>query len=224
MFRAIIDTEFLSAPVKAVYDFGFCILNDATGAIMMKGRFIIAETIIYNDMRTAHYSDKMPDYIAAIESGNLPVVSKNTARAMFLNACKIYNVSQVWAYYAMADISALNATYDGDFLPDSMTWHCINAAAAQTICNSRNYFKFAMAHGFVSNSGNVRTNANSVGAYVLQDANFEEEHTALADAELEAAILFKVLRQHARMNTEPVSNAYIACQPKFKAWRKRYNY
>lgn len=224
MYRAIIDTEFLTVPRKAVYDFGFCIMNDKTGEIVIRARFIIAETILENDMRTAYYADKLPAYITAIETGAAHIVSRENARALFLDTCKAFNVSQVWAYYAMADMDALNSTYDGDFLPAGMSWHCINAAAAQTICNSRNYFKFATACGFVSDSGNVRTNANSVGAYVLQDADFEEEHTALADAELEAAILFKVLRQHARMNTEPVSNAYIACQPKFKAWRKRHNH
>ncbi len=219
MFRAIIDTEFLNN--KQVYDFGFCIMNDKTGEIVEQARFVIAETIVFNDMRTAHFADKMPAYIAAIESGALPMVSKETARTAFLEACKRYNVRQVWAYYAKADIGALEETYGTEFLPVGMQWHCINAAAAQTICNSRNYFKFASACGFISNAGNVSTSANSVGAYVLDEPQFEEQHTALADAQLEAVILFKVLRQHTRMNTTPQTNAYKACQPKFKEWQRK---
>lgn len=76
-----------------------------------------------------------------------------------------------------------------------------------------------MANGFVSPAGNVRTTANTVGAYVAGDPALIEEHTALADAELEAGILYKVLKQHARMNTTPTRDAYKACQLKFKAWR-----
>lgn len=219
MYRAIVDTEFLSTPRKAVYDFGFCIMNDKTGKIVTRARFVIAETIIYNDMSTAYYADKMPAYVAAIESGAVRVVSRETARTIFIDTCKAWHVSQVWAYYALADITALNQTYDGEFLPAGMTWHCINAAAAQTICNSRNYFKFAVACGFVSDKGNVRTTANSVGAYVLGNPAFAEEHTALADAELEAAILYKVLRQHTHMDSAPRRDAYKACQTKFKAWQ-----
>lgn len=121
MYRAVIDTEFLTTPHKAVYDFGYCFLNDRTGEVESRARFIIGETVLTYGLKSAYYANKVPDYIRAIESGAARVVSRETARNIFIDTCRTLNVSQVWAYYALADINALNDTYEYEFLPADMS-------------------------------------------------------------------------------------------------------
>ena len=46
---------------------------------------------------------------------------------------------------------------------------------------------------FISEKGNYLTNAESCYAYLTQNEDFEEEHTALADVEIEIEIRFHII-------------------------------
>ena len=194
MHRIVLDTEAL--PNDKVYDFAFVVLDDELHEVM-RYRALVRETLANDaELQTAHYVGKLPQYLAAVARGDVSIKPFRTVWGDFLDACAQYNVKEVWAHSATYDRRALNATVKwitdnafNEFLPDGIKWRCSCAAAAQTICNSRNYFKFAVANGFVSPSGNVRTTAEAVYCYLIKSGDFTEEHTALADALIECEIV-----------------------------------
>ena len=223
MYRIVLDTEAL--PNDKVYDFAFVVLNDELHEIM-RYRMLVRETLANDaELQTAHYVDKLPQYLAAVARGDVFIKPFREVWGDFLNACAQYNVKEVWAHNATYDRRALNTTVKwvtnnafDEFLPTGIKWRCSCAAAAQTICNSRNYFKFAAANGFVSPSGNVRTTAEAVYCYLIKDGDFTEEHTALADALIECEIVRAAKRYHKRMDATPSSSAWRYPQTKFKEW------
>jgi hypothetical protein len=57
-------------------------------------------------------------------------------------------------------------------------------------------------HQLYTESGNYSTTAEDVYRFILQDEEFVEEHTALADSEIELAILCNCVEQGAEWNTD----------------------
>jgi hypothetical protein len=54
----------------------------------------------------------------------------------------------------------------------------------------------------VTEKGNVKTNAETVYAYLTRDANYTEAHHALMDCEIEADILFKARKYRKKHHTK----------------------
>lgn len=230
MFRIVLDTETLGDvninDSIMVYDFGFIVLNDNL-EIVEQHRYLVKEVFCDHaaDMLTAYYANKLPQYHLAVCDGTLEIKSFLELWRQFKNICKSYNVKEVWAHNASFDRNALNNTlrilsngFAEFFVPYGVEWHCTQAFAAQTICNSRNYFKFCVENDFVSAKGNVSTTAENIYRYITQNTNFVEEHTALADVLIETEILRKCKKQHKKADTTPSRAAWRYPQKKFAAW------
>ena len=54
------------------------------------------------------------------------------------------------------------------------------------------------AHGYITDSGNLRMSAEICYRYISGNNDFVEQHTAFADASIEAEILFAILATHKR--------------------------
>lgn len=66
--------------------------------------------------------------------------------------------------------------------------------ACERLINTKSYKKFCFEHKLFTNSGTYfKTSAETVFRYITKNADFVEEHTALADAEIESEILVKCL-------------------------------
>ena len=71
--------------------------------------------------------------------------------------------------------------------------------ALQTITHLKGYAKFCTENHLLSKSGkSCATSAESVYAFITDDPNYEEEHTALADALIEMEIFLRCLRMKKR--------------------------
>lgn len=188
-----------------VYDLGGCVI-DGRGNVIDTFSFIIEE-VFYNDnlMRNAYYADKLPQYYTEIEEGKHTVATFAQARAAVLNRIKRYRIKKIFAYNANFDKNALNSTSNHllhrDFIPATcnVEWHCAMGASLSTICQTRAYIENAPR----TETGRVSVSAESVYRYVIDDDTFEEAHTGLADALIEAAILTKCRSYHKKMDTEP---------------------
>lgn len=239
MNRVIIDTETTFDVVYKngkpnfrtglVYDFGGVVV-DGDFNILESFNFVIDD--IFNGMSekmaTAYYANKLPAYHVEIAAGVREVVSFVDARAFFINLLATYSISEVWAYNARFDRDSLNYTVNklsngfvSEFLPANCEFKCIMGAFKSTLANSRNYFKSAIAAGQVTEAGNVRMTAESAYQHLANDLEFIEAHTALCDAEIEAFILRRCLKQRKKMSTAPQvvsSGNYHNIQRKFKAY------
>jgi hypothetical protein len=73
--------------------------------------------------------------------------------------------------------------------------------SCQVICTQKSYKKFIDDNGLRTEKGNMKTSAEIVYAYMIDDAKFEEQHTGYEDVKIEVAIMARCFRQHKKMNT-----------------------
>lgn len=230
MNYVVLDTE--TAPIvkrndnqvnpyeMRVYDIGWIILNGNTGEVLETRSYIVAET--FNNvalMRSAYYADKLPQYHqGAGYTPNSTWVIKPFSEIwyQFRMDCKTHDVKTFAAYNVKFDLGALDATvrdysrnFQQFFKPYKMGVLDIWDFAGATICNTKKYVKWCVAHGFVSAKGNPSTSAETVHAYLTNNPAYIECHTALEDALIESQILLACLK---RKGKKPKS--------KGQGWRK----
>jgi hypothetical protein len=158
-------------------------------------------------MATAYYAVKIPQYIEGLRSGKFKMRTLYNVRKEIKELCDKYEVKGIFAYNAFFDKTALTKTQRYVtkskyrwFLPYGIPVYCIWHMACQTICLQRMYRKFCEKHGFVSASGNIKTSAEVVYAYLQNKPHFEEQHMGLDDVEIETYIMARCFRQHKRMD------------------------
>lgn len=207
-YYLVLDVETANSTEDAlVYDLGYAVC-DKKGNIYEADSFIVSD-IFFEEadlMKSAYYATKIPKYLEGIESRAFNVVTFKQARDQLLNAMKKYNVEAVCAYNANFDYTALNTTQRWltkskyrFFLPYGTKVYCIWHMACQLICTQKAYIKFCLENGFVSPSGNIKTNAETVYAYMTANNTYEENHTGLEDVLIETKILAKCFSQHKRV-------------------------
>ena len=233
MKRIVLDTETVGDVKRhkslRVYDIGYIILDDDLEPILER-RYLIDET--WHDkndmMKTAYYSEKLPSYHEQIDNGILKVAHLLDVRKEFIELCKSFNVKELWAYNAKFDVDALNATITDAsngfvkfFFPFGLKICCLHSASVNSFMSRKPYFQFCFNHGFISEAGNILTNAESAYNFITDNGAFIEEHTALSDARIEAEILRKVKRSHTKVIKEPSFTSWQVPQKKFHIWLKR---
>lgn len=206
-YYLVLDVETcgdLDSPL--VYDLGFAVC-DRQGKIYERHSLVIKD-IFYNEnekMNSAYYANKLPQYFKGIADGVWEVCSMAGARVLVQHTIRKYNIKMVLAYNANFDRNALNNTqrYINEnihyFLPNGTKVGCIWAMVCQTICCQKSYIRWCIDNNLISESGNLKTSAETVYAYLTQNLDFEESHTGLADVEIETYIFAQCMRQHKKM-------------------------
>ncbi len=208
-YYLVLDVETANSTDDAlVYDLGY-VVCDKKGNIYEADSFIVSD-IFFEEadlMQSAYYAKKIPTYLEGIKNRAFNVVTFKQAREQLLNAMKKYKVEAVCAYNANFDYTALNTTQRWltkskyrFFLPYGTKVYCIWHMACQLICTQKAYIKFCLENGFVSKSGNIKTSAETVYAYMTNNADYDENHTGLEDVLIETKILAKCFAQHKAMD------------------------
>lgn len=208
-FYLVLDVETANSTEDAlVYDIGYAVC-DRRGNIYESESFLVKD-IFFDEadlMISAYYAQKIPQYLEGIDENLFRVRSFYGARAAILDAIKRWNVSAVCAYNAHFDVTALNKTERWltkskyrYFLPYGTEVNCIWHMACQTICKQKAYARFCHENGMESASGNIKTSAEAVYAYMKQNPDFDESHTGLEDVLIEVKIMAHCFRQHKRMD------------------------
>ena len=215
-YYLVLDVETANSTDDAlVYDLGY-VVCDKKGNIYEADSFIVSDIFFEeaNLMQSAYYAKKIPTYLEGIKNRAFNVVTFKQAREKLLNAIKSYKIEAVCAYNANFDYTALNTTLRWltkskyrYFLPCGTKVYCIWHMACQLICTQKNYIKFCLENGFVSPSGNIKTSAETVYAYMTNNADYDENHTGLEDVLIETKILAKCFAQHKKME----KNIYRFC-------------
>lgn len=188
-----------------VYDLGY-LVADKSGVIYLERRMIIADVFSNADaMKSAYYAEKLPAYYQALADGTAQLVSLREALATLKADALEFNISDVWAFNARFDRTALNSTIERASngwrtwaLPYGMGWRCIMQFAGSTICKTKKYRKFCEANNYLTPRGQVRKTAEAILQYLKEDT-YSEEHTALQDARDELEILVACMRRKKKM-------------------------
>lgn len=207
----LIDTETANSLFDPLmYDFALAVI-DLYGNILFKVRIIISD-VFYGEadlMKSAYYASKLPQYHEAIANGDVLVMNIWEARQYVHDLCKEYGISFICAHNARFDYRSTARTMRyvtksrcRYFFPKNLEWWDTMKMAKSTLCKQKKYRKFCEEHGYTYGKNNqfVRATAEILYQYISKDTDFKEAHTALADVEIEAQILWKCFAQHKKMD------------------------
>lgn len=201
----IIDTETVGtfgSPI--IHDIGYKIINKDFDTLVEK-RYLVKELHEVNQFMlwtSDFYKTKQPLYDEAKEHNLVDVLSWKEIVKIFLDDMRFYKVKVISAYNMAFDYKALNATNSFFNLGDTKLMDaidkksllCIYNLACDTILDTDDYRAYATMKNFISDKGNFLTNAECCYRYLINDETFEEEHTALADVEIEKQILEYIIK------------------------------
>ena len=200
-----IDTETTNGfddPI--VYDIGGCI-HTKDGEVMETFSFVIYEVFcgMKDLMQSAYYADKIPNYWEQIKNHSREIVNFYIIRKTLHDVCKKYNIKAIMAHNARFDYNALSTTQRyltkskyRWFFPYDTKFVCIWNMACNSVCQRGEYRTFAETNRHFSNHGkNYRATAETVYAFLTNNANFTEEHKGLDDVKIECEIFIKCFEE-----------------------------
>lgn len=189
-----IDTETVggaSAPT-GMYNVG-CVIHDKQGNIFATTSLLVMEH--FEEIRHDDYAKRnFPIYEERLNKGEMSAVaSEIEALEIVRNLCNFYGVKYVMAYNSAFDFTK---TICRDLLND-FEFIDLYLMALQTITHQKGYATFCRENGFKSKSGkSCATSAESVFAYISNNPDHIEEHTALSDALEEMQIFVRCAKMH----------------------------
>jgi hypothetical protein len=170
----------------------FLIRDIITNPAIMLGAY-------YNESWRAMMGGKIfSDYVPMLESGEARLFYWREVVEILRDDMRRYGVDVFAAYnlgFDMRAIASTNALLENrdKVLPYRPDLLCLWQFACDVLCNTAMYHRVARESGWVSDAGNIRTNAEKVYAYLTQQLDFVERHTALDDAQIETEILQRLL-------------------------------
>lgn len=206
----ILDTETANLDGD-VYDVGF-VIADRLGTIYAEYNALVRE--IFTDaerMMGAFYARKMfSHYAPMLNDGVIKLESWETVANAVRAAAAEWDVKTVAAYNLGFDERVLRnmgahfgtAPLFAEGIRELDLWQF----ACEVRLNKATYRKVALAQGWVSPKGNIKTGAEFAHRFLSGNFGFIEDHTALSDARIEAAIMAECFK-HKRRVPYNVSNA-----------------
>ena len=187
----IVDTETTNSLDDAlVYDCGF-IVADYNGTIYSKHSFVNADIFCNKElMSSAYFAEKIPQYWTEIKNGSRTLTSFRNIVWTMRHIMKENNITKVYAYNCRFDYLAMATTQR---YITSSEFHDILALSRNVLKTDKNYRQFCKDNDYLTARNANRYTAEIVAQYFF-DRDFIEEHTALADSEIEYKILLKCLK------------------------------
>lgn len=194
----IIDTETTNSLDDAlVYDTGY-IVADYNGKIYEKGSFVVADIFLDKElMSTAYFSEKIPQYWDEIKNGSRTLTKFNNVKWTLRHVMKKYNIKKIYAYNCRFDYLALATTQRWltkskwrYFFPYGTEFHDILALSRHVLKKVEDYRNFCKENNYLTSRNANKYTAETVAQYLF-DKDFTEEHTALADCEIEYKIFLE---------------------------------
>lgn len=209
--NSLMINDKLDLSQSLVYDIGWQVI-DLHGNVYEQKSFVIYETFVgmKDVMKSAYYAKKIPMYEEQLKSGERELVRFATMRNKLLETMKIYGTNVVAsAHNALFDIRALNNTqryltkskYRFFFPYGTKIWDTLKMAR-QTYAKEKGYIHFCEDNNYMTNHvvPRPRLTAEILYRYISGDDEFEEEHTGLADVQIESEILWAILRKHKKID------------------------
>lgn len=220
---AILDIETIT-DARLAFDIAW-IVKDSKGNTLEKRNYLVREvmdtpfaSILIR--RDSFMKNKADFYMDGIAFNSFDIMSLASIQCDFMNIAARYDAKVVMcAYNAKFDYSVLNdnmqAYYGMDFFDSNVEVVDIMTMALATICDTNKYVRWCQLNNLTTEKGNVKTNAETVYAYLTRDAEYVEAHHALQDCEIEADIYFKA-RKYRKKHHKQFAMPVFHCEE----WRK----
>ena len=224
---AILDIETIT-DARLAFDIAW-IVCDSKGNILDRYNALVSEIVnapfgLELITRDSFMKNKSKFYYDAFVWDSISIKSFEEIANDFAAISAKYNARTVMcAYNAKFDYSVLQRNadvyYGGTFFDDDVELVDIMTMALATICDTNKFVRWCMVNGATTEKGNVKTNAETVYAYLTRDAEYTEAHHALEDCEIEAEIYFKA-RKYRKKHHKKFANPVFAC-PEWKKVQAR---
>lgn len=201
----VLDTETLG---EVCFNIGYKII-DRKGREYASGSYVVAEIVEDPDRFNAFTDrfmggEKIARYYFNLfmNNGKYEVLGFYAIKRFINEVVNQYNPT-ICAYNAKFDREHLDKTAQlfglDRFFNQSVKWLDLWGVALSMFCKSRNYLRYCAERHFLTDSGNPKSSAEVVYRYLSGDDEFEEEHTALADCDIEAEILLTAINRKKRL-------------------------
>ena len=207
----VFDTETIGLDKPFCYNIGYVVLNEKFN-ILLKREYVV-EQIWHNTalFSTAYYADKRPIYVNRMKARQVIMDKYGYICQQMIRDFKAYNVERAFAYNSAFDERVFNFNCDwfkcnNPF--DNIPISDIRGYAHQFLVNDL-YFKFCEAFEYFTETGNYSTTAETMYRFI-NNTDFEEEHTALSDSQIEADILQACIFHGADINGDYKAKKTIA--------------
>lgn len=188
-----LDTETVggASTPKGFYHFGG-VIHNRNGEVVGCFNYLIAEML--DEIEFDDYAKKNIDlYREMLANGTATLIDTQENAVAVVNATlNYYNVNVMTAYNSGFDyVKTMCAE-----LLEGREFIDLWLMSLETICQKASYRKFCEESGRYNKKGNCKTNAESVYAYLTNNPNYCEEHTALEDSKIELEIFKACIKSH----------------------------
>lgn len=189
-----------------VYDLGGEVVNVESGTILDSFSLVNYDVFFKmpEAMEKAYFAEKIPKYKEEIKQGKTKTVTTWTMWRTVLEMCKKYDVKAIVAHNAWFDVRTLNSTIRYQtkskkrfFLPYNIPIMDTMKMSEKVICKTKEYVNFCKTNNYMTSHSTPRPQktAEVLWRFLSGDNDFQEEHTGLADVEIEAQIFLECVRR-----------------------------
>lgn len=195
----VFDTETTSIEKPFCYNVGYVIHNVDTATTLVKREFV-CEQVWHNPMlfTTAYYSNKREIYVKRMRARKIKLEKFGFICQQMIRDIELFEIEFAYAYNSEFDEKVFNFNCDwfkcnNPF--DNLTILDIRGNVHSKIAFTDEFKAFCEENNRFTEKGNYSTTAETLFQFIAKDTAFEEEHTALADSEIELEILIETIRR-----------------------------
>lgn len=224
----VFDTETVGMKSQSLLNIGYKIcdvnIQNATATTLIERNYLVADLInnralMINDMFVG--AEKYEKMLSMIENGgaikrNIPQIFTTMA-----NDLARHKVLFGYAYNCAFDVDKFNKTateYGIENPLENLPIFDIWGYAGEWIINTEDYISWAKTNKmFTDTERYIKTSVESVTAYLEDNLDFVEEHTALSDVQWETKILLECVKRGADITKAVKRCGFI---PSHREWTK----
>ena len=207
----LMDTEAVktaSNSQNSVYDVAGCVFR-RNGDILGFFNFLLAEPF-YADLSPKIQSSpyllkKYVYYNTALSMSEIDFITVADFWRYFNDFLVKYSITSIISYNISFDYNAIEKTYNsytgksGFFPINSQFWDLYKMAKSYYKNNSR-YNNFCYDNNFLTERKMPKYTAESIYAYITNNSDYLQAHTALSDVMQEYVIFMKLLQMHKKID------------------------
>lgn len=192
----VIDTETTNGfDDPLVYDCGWAVINDE-GEVLKARSYVVADVFCNEElMKDAYFADKIPQYVADVADGKRKMAWFENIKKVLHKDCKKFNVTAIMAHNMRFDYRSctrsqryITKSANRWFYPYGVQLWDTLRMARETFGHDEDYRNFCSENGYTLKNGSPRLTAEILYRYISGQADFEEQHTGLADVLIEKEI------------------------------------
>jgi hypothetical protein len=196
----VFDTETTSINKPFCYNIGYKIVNAESRETLVRRDYVVEQ--VWQNLElftTAYYESKRQVYVNRMRARKVIQEKFGYICRQMYRDIKSFEIENGYAYNSTFDIGVFEFCcewYKVQNPLDNIKVHDIWGFVSAFISNTEDYKFFCETNELFTESGNYSASAESVYKYITRNLDFVEEHTALADSEIESEILLHCVKTY----------------------------